>query len=208
MVLTLAVARRWPDVLANAVDPGWVATRMGGAGAPGGLAEGTLTQVWLATSDDPAATVTGRYFYHQRAREPLAATKRAGLQDALLDYCAGLTGDTAARMTVRISASDCPPWTCCIGWTGFPGVDEKAQAESAEIGAGGPAVNAAVTAAALGADVTLLTAVGRHPLGELIRDDLHRHGVALIDAAPGRGIAAAAVRGDRGRARAADHRQP
>jgi NAD(P)-dependent dehydrogenase (short-subunit alcohol dehydrogenase family) len=92
VVLTFAVARRRPDVLANAVDPGWVATRMGGAGAPGDLATGSLTQVWLATSDDPAATVTGRYFYHQRAREPLGATRRTGLQDALLDYCAELTG--------------------------------------------------------------------------------------------------------------------
>jgi hypothetical protein len=36
--------------------------------------------------------VTGRYLYLQRAREPLAATKRADLQDRLLDYCAGLTG--------------------------------------------------------------------------------------------------------------------
>jgi NAD(P)-dependent dehydrogenase (short-subunit alcohol dehydrogenase family) len=92
VVLTLAVARRWPDVRSNAVDPGWVATRMGGAGAPGDLASGSLTQVWLATSDDPAATVTGHYFYHQRAREPLAVTRRTGLQDALLDYCAELTG--------------------------------------------------------------------------------------------------------------------
>jgi NAD(P)-dependent dehydrogenase (short-subunit alcohol dehydrogenase family) len=92
VVLTLAVARRLPEVPANCVDPGWVATRMGGAGAPGGLDEGTRTQVWLATSADPAATVTGRYFYHQRAREPLAATKRTGLQDQLLEYCAGLTG--------------------------------------------------------------------------------------------------------------------
>jgi NAD(P)-dependent dehydrogenase (short-subunit alcohol dehydrogenase family) len=92
VVLALAVARRWPDVLSNAVDPGWVATRMGGRGAPESLASGVRTQVWLATSDDPAATVTGRYFYHQRAREPLAATGRTGLQDRLLDYCAGLTG--------------------------------------------------------------------------------------------------------------------
>ncbi|HET6533274.1 MAG TPA: SDR family NAD(P)-dependent oxidoreductase [Actinoplanes sp.] len=92
VVLTLAVARRWPDVLANAVDPGWVATRMGGRGAPESLASGVRTQVWLATSDDPAATVTGRYFYHQQAREPLAATRRVEFQDRLLDYCAALTG--------------------------------------------------------------------------------------------------------------------
>ena len=65
---------------------------MGGRGAPESIATGVRTQVWLATSDDPAATVTGQYFYHQRAREPLAAARRAEFQDQVLDYCAGLTG--------------------------------------------------------------------------------------------------------------------
>ena len=67
----------------------------------------------------------------------------------------------------------------------IPGPDEKAQATGVEIAAGGPAANAAVTAARLGADVTLVTAVGAHPLGELIRADLAAHGVRLIDAAAG-----------------------
>ncbi|WP_229073202.1 PfkB family carbohydrate kinase [Actinoplanes sp. DH11] len=66
----------------------------------------------------------------------------------------------------------------------LPGVDEKVQSESVEVAAGGPAANAAVTAAALGAEVTLVTAVGAHPLGALIRADLAAHGVTLIDAAP------------------------
>ncbi|OJF14299.1 PfkB family carbohydrate kinase [Couchioplanes caeruleus] len=65
-----------------------------------------------------------------------------------------------------------------------PGVDEKAEALSAEVAAGGPATNAAVTAAALGAEVTLVSAVGAHPLGDLIRADLAAHGVDLLDAAP------------------------
>ena len=34
MVLAFAVARRWPGVLSNALEPGWVPTRMGGPGAP------------------------------------------------------------------------------------------------------------------------------------------------------------------------------
>jgi len=67
----------------------------------------------------------------------------------------------------------------------IPSVDEKAQARSVEVAAGGPAANAAVTAAALGAEVTLVSAVGAHPLGDLIRDDLARHRVRLVDAAPG-----------------------
>ncbi|MEU4424949.1 PfkB family carbohydrate kinase [Actinoplanes sp. NPDC024001] len=66
----------------------------------------------------------------------------------------------------------------------FPGPDEKVQSASVEVAAGGPAANAAVTAAALGADVTLVTAVGAHPLGDLIRADLAAHGVTLIDVAP------------------------
>jgi sugar/nucleoside kinase (ribokinase family) len=66
----------------------------------------------------------------------------------------------------------------------LPGVDEKAQATAVSIAAGGPAANAAVTAAALGAQVTLVTAVGSHPLGSLIRADLAAYGVELLDAAP------------------------
>jgi NAD(P)-dependent dehydrogenase (short-subunit alcohol dehydrogenase family) len=90
--LAFAVARRWPGVLSNAVEPGWVATRMGGPGAPDDLAQGPVTQAWLAVSDDPAATVTGRYFYHQRPRDPAPAASDVELQDALLAYCAELTG--------------------------------------------------------------------------------------------------------------------
>jgi sugar/nucleoside kinase (ribokinase family) len=66
----------------------------------------------------------------------------------------------------------------------LPGVDEKVQSESVEVAAGGPAANAAVTAAALGASVTLVSAVGAHSLGDLIRADLAAHGVTLIDATP------------------------
>jgi NAD(P)-dependent dehydrogenase (short-subunit alcohol dehydrogenase family) len=58
--LTAAVARRWPpDVLTNAVDPGWVPTRMGGPSAPEDLRLGIVTQTWLATTDDPDGQVSG-----------------------------------------------------------------------------------------------------------------------------------------------------
>ena len=33
VLLAFAIARRWPEVLSNALEPGWVATKMGGAGA-------------------------------------------------------------------------------------------------------------------------------------------------------------------------------
>lgn len=87
-----AVARRWHDVRSNAVDPGWVPTRMGGAGAPDDLDEGHRTQVWLAVSDDPAAAVSGRYLYHRRERQPHPAVQDEGFQDDLLAALADLTG--------------------------------------------------------------------------------------------------------------------
>lgn len=66
----------------------------------------------------------------------------------------------------------------------LPGADEKTQATGMLMAAGGPAANAAVTVAALGEPVTLVTAIGRHPLGELVRADLQACGVRLIDATP------------------------
>ena len=92
VVLAFAVARRWPAVRSNALDPGGVATKMGGPGAPDDFTLGSTTQVWLAVSDDPAAAATGAYFYHQRRTEAHPATQSLEIQDALLDYCAKLTG--------------------------------------------------------------------------------------------------------------------
>jgi NAD(P)-dependent dehydrogenase (short-subunit alcohol dehydrogenase family) len=91
VLLAFAVARRWPGARSNAVEPGWVPTRMGGAGAPDDLSLGPVTQAWLAAGDDPRADVTGEYFYHQKARRAHPAAGDPGRQDALLDYCAALT---------------------------------------------------------------------------------------------------------------------
>ncbi len=92
VVLAFAVARRWPDVLSNALEPGWVATRMGGPGAPDDMSQAPVTQAWLAVSDDPAATVTGQYFYHQRPRRVHPAAPSHQVQDQLLASCAELSG--------------------------------------------------------------------------------------------------------------------
>jgi NAD(P)-dependent dehydrogenase (short-subunit alcohol dehydrogenase family) len=92
VMLAFAIARRWPDVGSNALEPGWVPTKMGGPGAPDDLDAGHRTQVWLAVSHDPAATVTGQYFFHMRQRTPNPAAHDAGRQDALLDACRSLSG--------------------------------------------------------------------------------------------------------------------
>jgi NAD(P)-dependent dehydrogenase (short-subunit alcohol dehydrogenase family) len=68
--LAVAVARRWAEVCSNAVDPGWMPTKMGGPGAPDDLRLGHLTQEWLATSEDSEARTSGGHWYHQRRTEP------------------------------------------------------------------------------------------------------------------------------------------
>jgi NAD(P)-dependent dehydrogenase (short-subunit alcohol dehydrogenase family) len=92
ILLAFGVARHWPDVFSNSVEPGWVPTKMGGAGAPDDLSLAPVTQAWLAVSDDPAATVTAQHFYHQEPRGTASEVHSADCQDALLDYCAALTG--------------------------------------------------------------------------------------------------------------------
>lgn len=92
VILAFAVARRWLAVRSNALEPGWVPTKMGGPGAPDDLEAAPQTQVWLAISDDPAALVTGEYFYHQRLRTPLPAARDPNVQIRLLDACAALSG--------------------------------------------------------------------------------------------------------------------
>ena len=90
--LAFAVARRWPDVQSNVVDPGWVPTKMGGLGAPGDLELGHLTQTWLATSDDPAAMVSGGYWHHRRRQTPAQDVPDSRFQDQLLAELDRLTG--------------------------------------------------------------------------------------------------------------------
>jgi NAD(P)-dependent dehydrogenase (short-subunit alcohol dehydrogenase family) len=90
--LAFAVARRWPGVLSNAVDPGWVATKMGGASAPDDFEEGYRTQTWLAVGEDLAATVSGRYWHHRRPQTPAKEVEDPGFQDQLSVRLAEMTG--------------------------------------------------------------------------------------------------------------------
>ena len=90
--LAIALAKRWPKTLSNAVDPGWVPTKMGGAGAPDDLEEGHRTQTWLATSDEPAARVSGAYWHHRKQRKPAADALDEGFHDRLIAKLAELTG--------------------------------------------------------------------------------------------------------------------
>jgi NAD(P)-dependent dehydrogenase (short-subunit alcohol dehydrogenase family) len=90
--LALTLARAWPEVLSNAVDPGWVPTKMGGPAATDDLELGYLTQTWLAVSNNTAATVSGGYWYHRQRWEPAAEARDLAFQDQLTERLVALTG--------------------------------------------------------------------------------------------------------------------
>ena len=92
VMLAKAVARLWPKVCANAIDPGWVPTKMGGAGAPDSLQKGYQTQVWLATSDEAAAKVSGQYFFHLKSQSSAPEADELPKQEEFLRICEGITG--------------------------------------------------------------------------------------------------------------------
>lgn len=92
VMLSIAVTRKWSDVYSNAVDPGWVPTRMGGHGAPDDLQKGYKTQTWLAVSNDSSAKVSGRYFHHRTERSFNPQAHDVMLQERFLTLCRDITG--------------------------------------------------------------------------------------------------------------------
>ena len=92
LILALAVARKWPEVSSNAVDPGWVPTKMGGSGAPGNLAKGYETQVWLAAGQDNEAKMSGRYLHHKMEMNGNPQANDIEIQEKFLFVCKQLTG--------------------------------------------------------------------------------------------------------------------
>jgi NAD(P)-dependent dehydrogenase (short-subunit alcohol dehydrogenase family) len=48
-MLAFAIAQRWRGVFSNSLEPGWVATKMGGSGAPDDIRQAHLTLVSIST---------------------------------------------------------------------------------------------------------------------------------------------------------------
>jgi NAD(P)-dependent dehydrogenase (short-subunit alcohol dehydrogenase family) len=92
IALAMAMARRYPGTVTNAVCPGWVRTRMGGRGAPSDVRTGAATQVWLAGSDEPEALRSGRYMRHMKELVVPGQGADTAVQEALIDACRRLSG--------------------------------------------------------------------------------------------------------------------
>lgn len=66
----------------------------------------------------------------------------------------------------------------------FPAPNTKTAASSQAVYVGGPATNASIAFSHLGGHSTLVTAIGRHALGDFVCEDLDRLSVELIDLTP------------------------
>lgn len=92
VMLAMAVASAWTDVCSNAVDPGWVPTKMGGQGAPDDLTKGYETQTWLAVSTDEKANVSGKYFYHKKEKRCNPEAENTEWREKFLLACEKISG--------------------------------------------------------------------------------------------------------------------
>lgn len=101
VLLAFAVAQRWKDVLSNAMEPGWVPTKMGGEGAPDSLEEGARTQAWLAVSNDKEAMVSGKFFYHMKQQKAHPVATNTTVQNKLMAEYERITG-------IAFPATDAP----------------------------------------------------------------------------------------------------
>jgi NAD(P)-dependent dehydrogenase (short-subunit alcohol dehydrogenase family) len=92
VLLAFVVARRWKEVISNALEAGRAATKMGSPSAPDDFHQGCVTQAWLATSEDEFAQSSAGYFYHQRTRAPNSIAADLGTQAELLTGCGRISG--------------------------------------------------------------------------------------------------------------------
>ena len=97
VMLAFALARHWKQVFSNAVDPGWVPTKMGGKNATDNLQAGYETQSWLAVSSDSEAVVSGKYFYHQKEKRNNPQADDITLQEKFIDHLEEITGISFGR---------------------------------------------------------------------------------------------------------------
>ncbi|HIY92480.1 SDR family NAD(P)-dependent oxidoreductase [Companilactobacillus sp. HBUAS56275] len=91
LMLMKYVSNRWTNTIVNAVDPGWVPTRMGGSAANDDLKQGYSSQVWLATGNDSQALKTGNYYYHKSLSRYDQRVDNQSLQRELIQKLETLT---------------------------------------------------------------------------------------------------------------------
>lgn len=91
-MLAFAFARKWPSVLSNSVDPGWVVTKMGGRGATDDINESVDTYVMLAEDSGAAKGQSGKHWRSSKQYRFMAAAGDESIQEELIRQLQQISG--------------------------------------------------------------------------------------------------------------------
>lgn len=87
------VSRHWKDVQSCALDPGWIATKMGGRSAPGQVnTPGKAIFEYASGKSSVVGDKSGAYFTPQGAKSPHKAAMSEAKQDEFVKICEELSG--------------------------------------------------------------------------------------------------------------------
>lgn len=93
VMLANFVARQWSDVQSCSMDPGWIATKMGGRSAPGKVSTpGQAIFEYALGQSSVVGDKTGAYFTPQGANSPQKAASDTKKQDEFVKICEELSG--------------------------------------------------------------------------------------------------------------------
>lgn len=99
VLLAFGFARKWKDVESNALDPGWVATKMAGKGAGNDFQSAVKTYVMLAEG----CGESGKYFESCKVGSYSKVADDERLQDKFLQECEKNTGISIPESVNRSS---------------------------------------------------------------------------------------------------------
>lgn len=92
-LLAFAFARYWPDVTVSSLDPGWVQTKMGGAGASDDIDAAVDTYVMLAEGGQKVDGKSGQHWYQcSSSRKTKSEARSQEKQDELVAQLEKISG--------------------------------------------------------------------------------------------------------------------
>lgn len=93
IMIANAVARYWPDVQSCSLDPGWIATKMGGSSAPGKTSTPAKAIAEFAVGNSEVfGEKTGVYGNPQGAKTPHKGALDEKKQHEFMKLCAEFSG--------------------------------------------------------------------------------------------------------------------
>jgi NAD(P)-dependent dehydrogenase (short-subunit alcohol dehydrogenase family) len=113
-MLAFAIGRRWTDVKFNALEPGWVPTKMGGSGARDDMDQAHLTQAWLGRRRRSQVACDRPILLSPQMHGPQSASARRGAaRSSCGKPCRDIWSDFSGINRLRFKAERPPSTHIC-----------------------------------------------------------------------------------------------